>query len=120
MSLSIELLNDAFPPQIDGVATAVANYGRYLTAHGHRAAAAVPFVPDADDGVWPFPVIRYPSLDTSKLIGYRAGMPFDAAEAPGREAGPAALPLPFHQPDAGADAPGRPARASHHDLSHQI
>ena len=78
MSLSVALLNDAFPPQIDGVATAVVNYGRYLTAHGHRAAAAVPFVPEADDGAYPFPVIRYPSLDTSKLIGYRAGLPFDA------------------------------------------
>ena len=79
MPLSVALLNDAFPPQIDGVATAVVNYGRYLTAHGHRTAVAAPFSPDADDGAFPFPVIRYPSLDTSKLIGYRAGLPFDAA-----------------------------------------
>ena len=78
MSLSISLLNDAFPPQIDGVATAVVNYGRFLTAHGHRVTAAVPYVPDADDSVYPFPVIRYPSLDTAKLIGYRTGLPFDA------------------------------------------
>ena len=78
MSLSIALLNDAFPPQIDGVATAVVNYGRFLTAHGHSVTAAVPFVPDADDSVYPFPVIRYPSLDTAKLIGYRTGLPFDA------------------------------------------
>lgn len=78
MSLSVALLNDAFPPQIDGVATAVANYGRYLTAHGHKAVAAVPFVPHADDSVFPFPVIRYPSLETSKLVGYRTGLPFDA------------------------------------------
>ena len=78
MSLSVALLNDAFPPQIDGVATAVANYGRYLTAHGHKAVAAVPFVPNADDSVFPFPVIRYPSLETSKLVGYRTGLPFDA------------------------------------------
>ena len=78
MSLSVALLNDAFPPQIDGVATAVANYGRYLTAHGHKAVAAVPFVPHADDSVFPFPVIRYPSIETSKLVGYRTGLPFDA------------------------------------------
>ena len=89
MSLSVALLNDAFPPQIDGVATAVVNYGRYLTAHGHKAAAAVPFVPGADDSTFPFPVVRYPSLDTSKLIGYRAGLPFDAdALRKLKEAGP--------------------------------
>ena len=79
MSLSVALLNDAFPPQIDGVATAVVNYGSRLTAHGNNVIAAVPFVPDADDSGYPFSVIRYPSLDTAKLIGYRAGLPFDAA-----------------------------------------
>ena len=62
MSLSVALLNDAFPPQIDG----------------DKAVAAVPFVPHADDSVFPFPVIRYPSIETSKLVGYRTGLPFDA------------------------------------------
>ena len=78
MSLCIGLLNDSFPPQIDGVATAVVNYGKYLTAHGHTAIVATPFVPDSDDSVYGFPVLRYPSLDTTKMVGYRAGMPFDA------------------------------------------
>ena len=97
MSLSVALLNDAFPPQIDGVATAVANYGRYLTAHGHKAVAAVPFVPNADDSVFPFPVIRYPSLETSKLVGYRTGLPFDANAVRQLKAGKPDL-LPSHCP----------------------
>ena len=78
MPLSIGQFNDAFPPQIDGVATVVANYGRYLTEHGYHAVVATPFLPGADDSVFNFPVVRYPSLNTTQLIGYRAGMPFDA------------------------------------------
>ena len=35
-----------------------------------------PYYPDADDSVYPFPVVRYPSVDMTKLVGYRAGMPF--------------------------------------------
>ena len=78
MSLNIGLFNDAFPPQIDGVATVVVNYGKYLTEHGYHAVVATPFAPGADDSVYNFPVVRYPSLNTTQLIGYRAGMPFDA------------------------------------------
>ena len=37
-----------------------------------------PFYPDADDTVFPFEVVRYPSLDITKAVGYRAGLPFDA------------------------------------------
>lgn len=32
--------------------------------------------PEADDGRFPFPVARYPSVDTRKLFGYLAGYPF--------------------------------------------
>ena len=31
MPLHIGLLNDSFPPQLDGVATVMVNYGKYLT-----------------------------------------------------------------------------------------
>ena len=37
-----------------------------------------PFYPDADDSVFDFPVLRYPSIDMTKLVGYRAGLPFSA------------------------------------------
>lgn len=71
------LLNDSFPPLIDGVANAVTNYARVLTADGRFAASVVtPEYPGADDSAYPYPVIRYPGLDLRKTIGYTAGNPF--------------------------------------------
>ena len=73
---SICLLNDSFPPVIDGVANAVVNYARHIEeSHGH-AVAVTPAYPGADDSPFPFPVLRYPSLDTRRLVGYVAGFPF--------------------------------------------
>ena len=74
--LNVCLLNDSFPPAIDGVANAVTNYARIISQEHGRATVVTPFYPDADDSVFPFPVLRYPSLDTTKLVGYRAGVPF--------------------------------------------
>ena len=73
---SICLLNDSFPPVIDGVANVVVNYARHIgESHGH-AVVATPAYPGADDSGFPFPVLRYPSIDTRKLLGYVAGFPF--------------------------------------------
>ena len=73
---SICLLNDSFPPVIDGVANAVTNYALNIEKrHGH-AVAVTPSYPGADDTGFSFPVLRYPSLDTRKLVGYVAGFPF--------------------------------------------
>ncbi len=72
------LINDSFPPAIDGVANAVVNYGTYITKNHAEAVVVTPFYPDADDSVFPFPVVRYPSLDITRSVGYRAGLPFDA------------------------------------------
>ena len=72
------LINDSFPPAIDGVANAVVNYGTYITKNHGEAVVVTPFYPDADDTVFPFPVVRYPSIDVTRSVGYRAGMPFDA------------------------------------------
>ncbi len=73
---SICLINDSFPPVIDGVANVVVNYARELERHGERAVVATPAVPGADDSAFSFPVLRYPSIDTRKLVGYVAGFPF--------------------------------------------
>ena len=45
--MNICLLNDSFPPQIDGVANAVLNYARTLTADGHLSVVAAPADPNA-------------------------------------------------------------------------
>ena len=74
--LNICLVNDSFPPVIDGVSTAVKNYAQILSAQHGSAAVVTPFYPDVDDSVYPFPVYRYPSLDLTRQLGYRAGIPF--------------------------------------------
>ncbi|MBQ9045276.1 MAG: glycosyltransferase [Oscillospiraceae bacterium] len=75
MDLNVCLMNDSFPPTIDGVANAVLNYARNITAAGERCAVATPAYPDVTDD-YAFPVVRYPSLNTTQLTGYRAGVPF--------------------------------------------
>ena len=78
---TICLLNDSFPPVIDGVANAVVNYARNIEAHPGHAVVVTPSVPDAEDAGYDFPVIRYPSIDTRKLVGYVAGYPFSPETA---------------------------------------
>ena len=72
------LLNDSFPPMIDGVANAVVNYAKILTETEGLCAVATPEYPGVVDD-YPFPVVRYPSIDTTKMTGYRAGNPFAPA-----------------------------------------
>ena len=74
--LSVALLNDSFPPLIDGVANAVVNYGRNIPKFGGSACVVTPANPEAEDESFPFPVLRYPSIDVRKLVGYYAGFPF--------------------------------------------
>ena len=57
-------------------ANAVVNYARIINEGRGSAVVVAPANPQADDSVFPFAVYRYPSLDTTRLIGYRAGMPF--------------------------------------------
>ena len=74
MDLNICLMNDSFPPTIDGVANAVVNYAKHITASHGKCVVATPEYPGVTDD-YPFPVVRYPSLDTTQLTGYRAGNP---------------------------------------------
>ena len=74
--LNICLINDSFPPAIDGVANAVTNYAKIIARDYGSPTVVTPYYPDADDSVYDFPVVRYPSVDMTKLVGYRAGMPF--------------------------------------------
>ena len=74
--LNVCLINDSFPPAIDGVANAVTNYARIISDKYGRATVITPFYPNADDSAFQFPVLRYPSVDLTKYVGYRAGLPF--------------------------------------------
>lgn len=72
------LINDSFPPKIDGVSNAVMNYADIIQRDLGNAIVAVPQYPGVADD-YPFQVVRYPSFKTSKTVGYRAGYPFSAA-----------------------------------------
>ena len=74
--LSVCLLNDSFPPLIDGVANTVKNYADIINKNHGKAVVAVPYYPGANDGNFSYKVVRYPSINTEKLINYRAGYPF--------------------------------------------
>ena len=77
-NIRVALLNDSFPPLIDGVSNAVVNYAKVIQKKYGSAVVATPKYPDTDDSCFPFPVIRYRSIDTTKTVGYRAGYPFSA------------------------------------------
>ena len=66
---TICLLNDSFPPIIDGVANAVFNYARFIEKNHSHALVLTPQVPGSDDSAYDFSVVRFPSIDTRKIIG---------------------------------------------------
>ena len=81
MKKTICLLNDAFPPILDGVANAVCNYAKIIEQnHGHSL-VVTPQMPGSDDSAYVFSVVRYPSIDTRKLFGYVTGYPFSPEAA---------------------------------------
>lgn len=74
---NVLLLNDSFPPLIDGVANTVVNYARNLPEYGFCPTVITPDHPEAEDKVFPFEVVRYPSIDLrNRTGGYMAGLPF--------------------------------------------
>lgn len=72
--LSVCLLNDSFPPIIDGVANVVLNYAKIMQRDFCDVVVAVPNYPGESDD-YPFPVIRYPSVKTPITPDYRMGLP---------------------------------------------
>lgn len=69
------LVNDSFPPTIDGVANVVANYAKIINKQA-KAIVATPYDPDNNDSQYDFHIYRYPSINTKDIIGYRTGIPF--------------------------------------------
>lgn len=76
MDLNVCLLNDSFPPLIDGVSNTVINYAGIIHKQLGHCTVVTPHYPKvADDYI--FPVLRYPSINTAKATsGYRTGYPF--------------------------------------------
>ena len=76
--INVCLMNDSFPPLIDGVANTVVNYASIIEEKYGHAIVSTPDYPGVKDD-YPFEVMRYPSINTTKLVGYRAGMPLDVS-----------------------------------------
>ena len=75
--MHIGLLNDSFPPSVDGVAQAVKNYALALyNQPDYKVSVITPRCRNARDGEYPFRIHRYAALPTPKSIGYPAGTPF--------------------------------------------
>jgi len=80
--MKVCLLNDSFPPVIDGVANVVLNYAGIMQKENLAdIMVCTPEYPGTDYSVYPYEVVPYHSFDTTKIVkGYRAGNPFDLKE----------------------------------------
>ncbi|MBP3692259.1 MAG: glycosyltransferase, partial [Clostridia bacterium] len=72
MNLKVALLNDTFPPVIDGVSNAVINYANIIHKKHGQPTVIAPKYPNVTDR-YPFEVIRYPSLNLTRTMPYRVG-----------------------------------------------
>ena len=80
--MNICLLNDSFPPVIDGVANVVMNYAGVMTTElNSNVVVGTPRYPNASYDGYPYKVVSYPSLDTTDFVkGYRTGNPLSIRE----------------------------------------
>ena len=80
--MNICLLNDSFPPVIDGVANVVMNYGSVLSNDlESNVIVGTPRYPDVSYEGYPYKVVAYPSFDTTDFVkGYRTGYPLSIRE----------------------------------------
>lgn len=76
--MNVCLLNDSFPPVIDGVANVVKNYADIMTEKElANVIVGTPKYHDGDYKNYPYPVIPYQSFKVKNMAnGYRAGNPF--------------------------------------------
>lgn len=75
--MKVCLLNESFPPVIDGVVNVLMNYADYMMQdYGAKIIVGTPEYPGTDYSVYPYKVVAYPSFDTASVTnGYRAGNP---------------------------------------------
>lgn len=80
--MKVCLLNDSFPPVIDGVANVVMNYAKIMQEDKlAEVLVGTPQYPEVDYSCYPYRVIPYKSFDTTRIVkGYRAGNPLDIKE----------------------------------------
>ena len=76
------LLNESFPPVIDGVVNVLMNYANYMMQdYGAEIEVGTPKYPDGKYDEYPYKVVAYPSFDTAaQTNGYRTGNPLVGKE----------------------------------------
>jgi len=77
--INISLINDSFPPVIDGVANVVVNYARILDEEKLAdVTVATTKYPGVDYSEYPYKVVPFHSINTASIAnGYRTGNPLD-------------------------------------------
>ena len=77
--MKVCLLNESFPPVLDGTANVLINYAKYLTEDfDSQVIVGTPRYPGADYSQYPYGVVAYDSFSTASVAnGYRTGNPFD-------------------------------------------
>lgn len=84
--LNVCLMNDSFPPLIDGVVNVVTNYAEIISNGLGTATVVTPTNPGVKDE-FPYDVVRYRSVSiTEKMCGYRMGYPFSSSALDGLRA----------------------------------
>ena len=80
--MKVCLLNESFPPVIDGVVNVLMNYANYMMKDfGAEIEVGTPKYPDGKYDEYPYKVVAYPSCDTAaQTNGYRTGNPLVGKE----------------------------------------
>ncbi len=75
--MKVCLLNESFPPVIDGVVNVLMNYADYMMRDfDAKIEVGTPEYPDGNYDSYPYPVVAYPSFNTAaQTNGYRTGNP---------------------------------------------
>lgn len=68
-------MTSSYAPQIDGVANTCSNYSKYLEQNHEGALLIAPKYKTIHDNPCDSPMVKYPSIDTSKWLGYPFGFP---------------------------------------------
>ena len=80
--MKVCLLNESFPPVIDGVVNVLMNYANYMMKDfGAEIEVGTPKYPDGKYDEYPYKVVAYPSFNTAaQTNGYRTGNPLVGKE----------------------------------------
>lgn len=77
--MNVSIINDSFPPVIDGVANVAVNYAKILCEENlATVTVGTTKYPGVDYSEYPYKVVPYQSFNTTRVAnGYRAGNPLD-------------------------------------------